>query len=252
MKTTHIASLCAAVMIAVGLLAPTQARAEQVRFSGPHPIPEEQSGEFCYIEWPHVHVYEPAHAEVLYRDHDGYHHFVGDPVAYGYDGPTTTYYGHHPVQLDVSVNIGVSTPVTEYCYLDGPHFHHYAPPPGLTFELKGGAFWYIGKYPRHYRRHKKKYAPINVVYEPIEYARPEVVVEAPVGYVGPVVDVHVDAPAAGAAVRAGIEVEIPVPSVEINVGLPGVIVHDPHHHHHGKFKKHRKHKRHKRRGRWRH
>ena len=33
-----------------------------------------------------------------------------------------------------------------YCYLRGPHYHWYAPPPQTQFEMKGGAYWYVGNY----------------------------------------------------------------------------------------------------------
>lgn len=261
------AAVPATLALASLWLAPMSASAEQVKFGGPHPIPEAVEGDFCYIELPHVHVYTPDHAEPLYREHDEQHYFVGDPVAHGYDGDNYTYYGHHPIELDASVYVDVHDPVVEYCYLDGPHFHHYAPPADISFELKGGAYWYIGKYPRPYHRHKKKLRRINVVYEPIVYTRPVVTVEAPTGYLGPVVDVDVDVavPAAtvevdgppghahghgrgraGASVRGGLDVDvhIPVPSVSIDVSVPGVVVHERHRHHrkHKKFKKHGKHK----------
>lgn len=265
MKRISISLLGAAMALACAALAPASAHAAQVRFSGPHPIPEAVDGDFCYIEVPHVHIYEPESPKVLYRVHDDQYHFIGDPVAHGYDGPKHSYYGHHPVVVDASVHIDVHAPVTEYCYLDGPHFHHYAPPPDVTFELKGGAYWYIGKYPRPYHRHRKRYARINTVYEPIVYERPVIEVEAPAGYLGPVVEVHAHAPdvevhapdveVRAPAVRAGVDVDvhIPIPTVEVGIGLPGVVVVDGHHHghrhhrhrKHKKFKKHKKHKHHR-------
>lgn len=255
-------SLSIAAAVAFLAAGAASAHAKHVKFSGQHPIPEAVDGKFCYIEWPHVHVYEPEHPKVLYRVHDDHYHFVGDPVAFGYDGPKHSYYGHHPVVIDPSIHVDVDVdvePVTEYCYLDGPHYHHHPPPAGITFELKGGAYWYIGKYPPHYHKHKKRYDPIDVVYEPIVYVRPEVVVEAPAGYIGPIVDVHVDAPAvvvekpaaavrAGAGVRAGLEVHVPVPTIEIGIGVSGGV----HHHHHGHVKHKHKHRKHKKHGKWRH
>jgi hypothetical protein len=255
-------SMIAAASMALLAMTAASAHAKQIKFSGMHPIPKAVGGEFCYIEAPHVHVYEPENAKVLYRVHDDYNHFVGDPVAFGYDGPKHSYYGHHPVVIDPSIHVDVDVnvePVTEFCYLDGPHFHHHAPPAGITFELKGGAYWYIGKYPPHYHKHRKVYEPIDVVYQPIEYVRPEVVVEAPAGYIGPIVDVHVDAPAVEVVapvveveghghghghvhggVSAGIDVHIPVPTIEIGIGVGGGV-----HHHghvgHGKHKKFRRH-----------
>jgi hypothetical protein len=240
-RTTLLTLTAAAVLAA---LAPAMASAQQVRYSGTHPIPASVDGDFCYIEFPHVHMYQPHEAKTLYRVENGHYHFVGDPVAHGYDGPRHSYYGHHPVVIDPDVHIHVGQPVTEFCYLDGPHYHGYEPPPGLTFEVKGGAHWYIGKYPKDYHKHRKGYARINAVYKPVVYERPVVVVDAPpVGYVGPVVEVHAVAPA--------VEVHVPVPTIDIHVGVPGVVIGGHRHHKHKKYKKHKRYKRGKHKG-WRH
>lgn len=263
--------------VALLAMSAASADAKQVKFTGKHPIPKAVTGDFCYIEAPHVHVYEPEHPRVLYRVHDDHHHFVGDPVAFGYDGPKHSYYGHHPVVIDPSIHIDIDVdvqPVTEYCYLEGPHFHHQPPPADITFELAGGAYWYIGKYPSHYHKHKKRYEPIDVVYEPIVYERPVVVIDAPAGYIGPFVDIHVDVPGvvvetpsvgagvrAGAGVRggaavhggvrAGVEVHIPVPTIEIGIGVRGGVVGHHGHHKHKRHKKHKKYKKHRKHGKHR-
>lgn len=253
-KRTSIVSSMAAVLMLGGLavIAPTSAEAGQIRFGSIHPIPGAVEGDFCYIEFPHVHVYEPDQQAVLYREHDDYHYFVGDPIAHGYDGPRHNYYGHHPIAIDTSIVVEVNQPVVDYCYLNGPHFHGYAPPPQFTFALKGDAHWFIGKYPKDYHKHKKRLVAINAVYEPIVYERPVVVFDAPpVGYVGPVVVVNAPVVEVVTPVvevrRPRIEVEIPVPSIDIHVG-GGVLID---HHHHGKHKKHKRHKKHRRRG-WGH
>jgi hypothetical protein len=226
----------AAASLAYLIITPAGARAGQVKFAAQHPVPKAVAAEdsFCYIDVPHVHIYEPDHAKVLYRQHEGAYHFVGDPAAFGYEGPKHGYYGHHPVEVDPAVYVDVDVePVTEFCYLDGPHFHDDAPPAGVNFELKGGAYWYIGKYPKDYHKHKKHYTQINIIYKPIVYVRPVVVVEAPAGYLGPILDVH-----------------ITVPTVEVGIGLPGVIIDHRHHHKHKHYKhKHYKHKKHKK---WKH
>jgi hypothetical protein len=245
MIQTTLLTAARAALLAAALVAfwPAQASAEQIRYSGTHPIPEAVDGEFCYIEFPHVHVYKPKHAATLYRVENDHYHFVGDPVAHGYDGPKYSYYGHHPVVIDPDVHIHVGEPVTEYCYLDGPHFHGYEPPPGLTFELKGGAHWYIGKYPKPYYNNRKRYARVNAVYTPVVYERPVVEVDAPpVGYVGPVVEVVTPAVEVHAP---SVEVHVPVPTIDIHVGGPGVIVGGHRHHKHKKFKKYRKRGKHK-------
>ena len=47
-------------------------------------------------------------------------YFVGDPVAYKYDGPKHSYKGPHPIHVEAVVG---GDPDVEYCYIEGPHFH---------------------------------------------------------------------------------------------------------------------------------
>ena len=230
------------------------AEAGQVRYLGGHPI---AAGGFCHIEAPHVHVYKPHKSKkkvkLLYRVHDSHYHFVGDPAGHGYDGPKHAYYGHHPIAVDVvagGYHEGAPHEL-EFCYLDGPHHHWYKPAPDLEFEVKGDAYWYVAAYPPHYKKHKKVLVGINAVYRPLEYQRPVIEVEPPVAYVGPVLEVnaHVGVGAHGEVVvpvvhgeiRAGIELHVPTPRIEVS--LPGVVVIDDHHRHkHHKVKvKKRKH-----------
>ncbi len=243
--------IAAVILVAATAAGSRVAHAKQVRYVGVHPIP---GGGFCYIEAPHVHIYKPNKdrhkVKLLYRVHDGQYEFVGDPVGYGYDGPKYSYYGPHPIALDVVAGVPVAGHHhVEYCYLEGPHFHWYVPPDDLEFTVKGDAYWYVGAYPPEYERNKKALVRINALYRPMEYQRPVIEVEPPVAYVGPIVEVHapvvevahpgvevahpgVEVVAPVAEVRAGIEVHVPVPTVEIGVGVPGVIVVDEHHHHH--------------------
>ena len=232
------------------------------KYVGGHPLHDRG---YCYIEAPHVHAYAPARGnqrriKLEYRVYDDHYHFVGDPVARGYDGDTSTYYGHHPIALDAVAGADVegAPHIVVYCYLDGPHFHAYAPPADLTFEVKGGAHWYVGAYPPAYESDKVALVKINPLYAKVEYARPVVEVEPPAAYVGPIVDVHapviaVEAPVGHGEIRGGLEVDvhIPTPTLSLEVGLPGVVVVDEHHDHgrrvrgrhgHGKHEK-RSHKR---------
>src|ERR1044071_907743 len=122
--------------LAVASFATPDAQADhrkQVRYVGIHPIPKEYGGGTCYIEYPHVHVYMVPDAKVHYRDHGGALYFVGDPVAYGYDGPRYAYNGPHPIRVDAVV--GDDDPDTEYCYITGPHYHAYAPPPMISADF---------------------------------------------------------------------------------------------------------------------
>ena len=221
--------------IAVAVVATADAGGgRQVRFVGIHPIPKAEGGGICYIEGPHVHIY--AADKVQYRNHDKSNYFVGDPVAYGYDGPKYAYKGHHPIHVEAVVG---GDPDEEWCYIDGPHFHYFAPPEGPEFKVAGDAYFYVGTPPRAYIEARPAMVRINAMYTPLVYERPVVAVEAPVGWIGarvdlggPAVGVGVVAPGVGVGVVApgvavGAEVHVPVPSVHVGVSLPGVVVTTP-------------------------
>src|SRR5262245_25696445 len=111
--------LASAVLAGLVALASAEgtASAKQVRYVGVHPIATEVGGGFCYIEVPHIHVYTPAKSDVLYREHDGGHFFVDDPVPYGYEGPKHAYYGAHPIPVDVVLDEReLDGDEVEYCY----------------------------------------------------------------------------------------------------------------------------------------
>lgn len=250
-KRTHIAALVIA-LATLGVAGAAHADRSQHRFVGIHPIPRGHGGGVCHIQAPHIHAYAAIDAKVQFRDHDGWQHFVGDPVAYGWDGDRHAYYGHHPVPVHVIV--GDDHEDTEYCYLDGPHYHAWAPPAELKLELRGGAYWYVGEFPRAYVEARPTYDPIDVVYKPITYERPVVeVTVAPPGWYGAVVVAPpvVTTPRPRGHAHADVEVHVPAPSLRVEVRVPtvsigvggGVIVRDHDHHHgHGKWKP-KKHKR---------
>jgi len=246
MRMTRLFLALALASSALALSA-AEARADrQVSYVGMHPIP---SGGFCYIEAPHVHVYAPAgKAKVMYRMNDDAYEFVGDPVAFQYDGPRYTYQGHHPINVDYAVGVESPQAEVEYCYINGPHYHYWYPEPTAAFEVKGGVYWYVGPFGPEYKTLRPRYVAINAVYEPIVYERPVIAVAPPVGFVGVGVVGGVGVGAGvgvgggvvggvgvGAGVSAGIGVEVSAPVIE--VGLPGVIIED--HHHHGKFKRYK-------------
>ena len=233
----------------------------QVKYVGIHPIPKAAGGGFCHIEGPHVHVFGANKLE--YRDHRGHQHFVGDPVAYGYDGPRHAYKGHHPIHVHAVV--GVTEPDVEYCYLNGPHYHYFTPPPGPEFKVVGDTYFYVvADPPAAYVEARPAYVEINAMYTPIVYARPVVEVEPPSGWIGVHarwgVGMAVVAP--GVVVRpprahvhtpgVSVDVHVPMPSVHVDVGVGiggGVVVgghpgrgHYKHRHHKHKKWKHKKHK----------
>lgn len=196
----------------------------QVRFAGIHPIPKSQGGGICYIEGPHVHVY--AADKLEYREHGPDHVFVGDPVAYGFDGTRYSYNGPHPIEIDVFDD---GPPETEYCYLRGPHFHSFAPPDGPEFEKRGDAYFYVAEPTQVFIEARPLYIGINDRYRPLVYDRPRIEVEPPRGWVGARAEfvapvVIVERPRAA----VGFDVRVPLPSLQIGVeiGGPAVIVHD--------------------------
>jgi hypothetical protein len=237
---TALALVCALASVAI-------ADGKHHRFVGIHPVPKGHGGGLCHIEAHHVHLYAPVDVKVQYRVHDGWHHFVGDPVAYGWEGPKHSYYGHHPIEIHAVV--GDDHEDTAYCYLEGPHYHAWAPPPGVQLELRGGAYWYVGDFPEAYATGRATYDPIDVVYQPIRYQRPAVTVEvAPPNWYGvavvaapPPVVVRRPPP-----VRAGVEVVVPAPSVRVEIAVPtvsigigaGVVVQGGHRHKHKRKHKH--------------
>ncbi len=231
-----------AILLLAGLGAATAGKkSKQVRFVGGHPIPKAEGQGFCHIDAPHVHAYVPSDVKLQYRVHDDDYYFVGDPVAYGWEGEKYSYYGHHPIAVDVV--LGDEGDDVEHCYLDGAHFHGYQPPATLEFELEADAYWYVGEPAPAYLEARAVLDPIDVVYEPIVYTRPEIVVaSAPVGWIGvtviaPVAAVEVVTPKPRKKVvhgHVGVGVEVIVPSVSIEIGVGG-----HHHRGHGKYKKHK-------------
>ena len=254
----------AGLAVAVALLGAGAAHAgrggKSVRFVGVHPVVAEYGGGFCYIEVPHVHVYKPDR-EVLYRQHDDGYHFVGDPVPYGYEGPKHAFYGHHPIDVDFVVGDGGDH--TEFCYLEGPHYHPYGPPPGGHFALKSGVHFYVGDFPRVYVEARPRFAKINAVYRPLRYSRPVLVEAPPPEYHGPVVveepttvvvepaptpvvaaGVHAGA---GVGFHAGVSIGLPVLEVHaapvvVHEHHPTVVVHERPHVYKVKHGKHKKYK----------
>ena len=205
----------AALLLMVG--ATTASAAHVVRYVSKHPLPKKIGRGFCYITVPHVHDYEPSDPR-LYRQMDGQNYFVGDPAPFDYEGPRYSYYGAHPI-ADVNVHFGSPT----YCYLRGPHYHWYSPPPQMQFELKGGAYWFVGNYEPVYYSERPRYVVINDVYAPVVYTRPVVDIRvAPPAFHGEIVAVGpgigARAIVGGPVVSGGVYVAAPPPPV-VHVGV---------------------------------
>jgi hypothetical protein len=209
--------------------------AKPVKYAGLHPRTGQPDGGLCHIQAVHVHGAAPANAPVLYRLHDGVYFFIGDPVPFGYEGPRHGYYGHHPVVINVVLGQDADKDHVEYCYLDGPHYHSYAPPPRHDFVEKEHVQYFAGEYPESYRRDSPALVKVNAIYRPWHYTLPVVVQPPPARYRGPVLEVNV---------------RVPVVGVDLNVGPASVlreviVVGEPHGHGHGHGHGHKKHKKHK-------
>ncbi|HVV50933.1 MAG TPA: hypothetical protein VHO06_14800, partial [Polyangia bacterium] len=131
-----------------------------------HPLPKRVGHGFCEIDVPHFHDYPPSDPR-LYRQVNGQYYFVGDPTPFGYEGPRYSFYGPHPV-VDASVQLGGPT----YCYIKGPHYHWYAPAADAHFEMKGGAYWYVGAFDPVFYADQPRFVVVNDVYAPLVYERP--------------------------------------------------------------------------------
>lgn len=245
MRTIYLVVL---VLLAAGA-SPAAAGGKQTRYIGIHPVPKSAGGGVCYIEGPHVHIF--AANKVEYRDHRNHNYFVGDPVAYGYDGPRHAYKGHHPIHVHAVV--GDSEEDEEFCYLDGPHYHNFTPAPELAMDFKvaGDAYFYVAEPPPVYVEARPAMIKVNAVYTPLVYTRPVVTVEPPSGWIGVrfgapavVVDTRPAAVIVAPRVRTGVEVHVPVPSISVDIGFGG-------HVHSGRGYGHGKHKKFKG-GKWKH
>ena len=213
----RLAPLGAALVTLLGLAATAHARS--VEYMSQHPLPRKIGHGFCYIDVPHFHDFPPSDPR-LYRQVDGQYYFVGDPAPFDYDGPRYSYYGAHPI-ADADVHFGTPS----YCYLRGPHYHWYAPPPQMQFELKGGAYWYVGNYEPVYYSERPRYVVINDVYAPVVYTRPVVDVRvAPPAFHGEIVmggpGVAAHAVVGAPVISAGVYVAPPPPPVlQVGVGV---------------------------------
>jgi hypothetical protein len=159
-------ALAVSVFLAAFAGVASAAHAEVVEYMSRHPLPKRVGHGFCDIDVPHFHDYPPSDPR-LYRQVNGQYYFVGDPTPFDYDGPKYSFYGPHPI-TDAGVQFGGPT----YCYIRGPHSHWYAPPPQAQFEMRGGAYWYVGAYDPVYYSDQPRFVVINDFYTPLVYARP--------------------------------------------------------------------------------
>jgi hypothetical protein len=116
-------------------------------YVGIHPIPYEAGAGICLIQGAHFHEYPPFD-QYLFRQAGGYFYFVGDVADFGYNGELWGYQANHPIPVEYGGG---------YCFINWPHRHHYAPPPGLAFNFVGGYYVYAGPWAPAYYRHRDAY-----------------------------------------------------------------------------------------------
>jgi hypothetical protein len=163
--------ITAAVVLAGALCAATRAEARPSRFLGAHPVSAKMGGGFCYIEAPHIHAYAPDRTALYQQVGDDWV-FTSDPTPFGYEGERHTYYGAHPV--------AAPTGETVYCFLDGPHYHPFAPPSTPDYKIQGGVAFYVGAFPPPaVKIRAQRYRPIQAEYRPYASLRPVVQVQPP-------------------------------------------------------------------------
>jgi hypothetical protein len=212
-----VVTILVAVAVTVALAAPAEARA--VHYRSQHPLPRKIGHGFCYINAPHVHDFGPSDPR-LYREVNGEYYFVGDPAPFDYEGPRYSFYGPHPV---TEADIQFGQPV--YCYLNGPHFHWYQPPPSAKFEFRGGAYWYVGNYDPVYYQERPRFVTVNEAYQPIVYTRPIVdVTVAPPSFHGEIVVgpgyQRAQAVVAPPMITGGISIGVaPPPPIQLGIGV---------------------------------
>ncbi|RKH11489.1 hypothetical protein D7Y13_29505 [Corallococcus praedator] len=240
MSRLPLAGLGAVLLLVTGSVA----EAKPWKHAGMHPRTGKPADGLCHIETMHVHTAAPLYGETLYRTRDDVHVFIGDPTPFGYEGPRHAYYGHHPVVLNVYIQVDVD--VVEYCYHDGPHYHAYAPPPRQEFVDREDVHYYAGDYPDEYRRDSPRRGRVNTVYRGWESPRPVVTVAPPPQYHGPIIQVGLNLPVPRVEVRVGEPYPRPPPPArEVVIIREERVVHEHHDDHHDHGKHHGKHDKHK-------
>lgn len=200
--------------------APGPGAAERGRFLGPHPIVARLGGGYCYIEAPHIHAYVPDRP-VLYKQIGEDYLFTGDPVPFGYEGPRTVFYGHHPVPVHID---GPFAAPPVFCLLKGPHFHPYEAPQAPEYQVRDNVVFYMGPLaPEVVRVRPQIERGLDAEYRPFVAMRPQVTVAPPPQWPGEVWVVPAPAPVVQVQAPAPPRVHVvtpPAPGVHIVAPSP--------------------------------
>lgn len=128
--TRRAAWTIAAALSASAAAIPAGASAQSGTFRGPHPV--DLDGHWHFEDAEHVHDGLPV-GPGPFGEVEGVLVFLGDPVAYGYDGEVWTYEGAHPL----------SGGLRGYCGLTRSHRHPFAPE-GSYRRTRDGAYVFSG------------------------------------------------------------------------------------------------------------
>jgi hypothetical protein len=147
------------------LLFSWSAAANPIRFLGSHPIPKQSGGGYCDVEVAHTHDYRPT-PRFLFQEVDHQYVFTADPVPFGYDGQRYVYFFHHPISTDAGGAI-------VYCFLDGFHYHAFAPDSDPGFIVKDGVAFYVGLFSAYFFQLEAEIRrPVNELYRAYAQLRP--------------------------------------------------------------------------------
>lgn len=124
MRTLAIGTVALAFFVATGT-----ARAEPRPYRGPHPL----DFDGAWHDEPAVHVHDdlPIGLEP-FASIDGVMTFLGDPIAYGWQGDVWVYAGVHPLPARIG----------GFCGIEGEHRHEFAPEGEMRLER--GAYVFVG------------------------------------------------------------------------------------------------------------
>ena len=114
-------------------------------YQGNHPIPVENGGGYCYINWPHRHAY-PAPASMAFRYVGGYYNYYGpwDPIYYTNRSLWLGYYGGYYRNSYYGGRYWTVRPAPIYRGVYG-YGHPGVYRPGMTVVRPGGGTVVVGR-----------------------------------------------------------------------------------------------------------
>jgi hypothetical protein len=130
-------------------------------YNGPHPVDTRSAAGPSWDDsgGVHTHFYPPLDTR-LFSFQDGCYTFIGDPVDFGYQGQTYSYYGAHP--LPDLYGGG-------WCFMIGAHAHSFSPW-SPSFAVVGPWYYWSGPYDATFWSYWPYYSYYYRSYYPRYYA----------------------------------------------------------------------------------